>query len=88
MGARDSHAPTLATVTRASNKNMKTKSGVLFLTKSEREALAIVLDHARRDHNYGVGGSFGDGEKFENKKEYRKALQGFEVIEFVLEITA
>ena len=66
---------------------MYTKSGILSLTKSEREALSIVLEHAKRDYNYGVGGSYGDGEKFDSKSDYKKALKGFEVIEFVLEKT-
>ncbi len=69
----------------------KTKSGVLYLSKTEREALAIIAHHTKVDISYGEGGSFNKEDKNGgypfDAKDAKKAERGIELIRFILEIT-
>lgn len=67
---------------------MKTTSGVLKLTKKEREALEVIVSHTKRNINYGSQGTFGDGQNVVEKKDYKLAHIGMEVINFVLQVTS
>jgi hypothetical protein len=75
------------------NKTMKTKSGILILTKKEIEALELLRHQTLIDLHYGWGGSYGghdEDDKTEEKKynaRVAKGKLGVEVIDFVLQIT-
>jgi len=73
---------------------MKTKDGVLYLGKREREALEIVKKHSLQDISFREGGSYNKQDKRSDspdfpfdKVEARKAELGLDVIDFILEIT-
>lgn len=65
---------------------MKTKNGVIQLTKIDQAALKTVLEHAERDHSWQENGSYGDGDQL-YAREHRMAEHGFAVIRFILEVT-
>jgi len=79
---------------------MKTKSGALFLTKKEIEALEVIKRHISADMSYEEEGSFYSEkemvktgemiktvERVADEKEIKKAKLGLEVVDFVLQIT-
>jgi hypothetical protein len=70
---------------------MKTKSGILILSKKEREALEVLIRHTKKDISFGSEASFSKVDKTGNyifdKAEAKKAELGIEVLELVLYIT-
>lgn len=68
---------------------MKIERGILYLTKSEIEALDVVAKHSAIDQSYEGGGSFnkGDNENTYDYKEGNKAILGRKVIEFIIHFT-
>jgi hypothetical protein len=67
----------------------KTKDGTLFLGKKERESLRIIKEHIKKDCSYGAGGTFYKKDDYEadDLVSIRKAMNGIEVIDFILDIT-
>jgi hypothetical protein len=68
---------------------MKTKNGVLVLTKKEVEALRIVVIHTLIDLSYSGNGTFnkGDDNNTFDAKEAKRAILGNDVIGFIIDIT-
>jgi hypothetical protein len=73
---------------------MRTKSGILSLTKAEREALTVLQRHSLQDIGYGSGGTYykvNDSTEEEDisldTREIKKAQLGLDVIDFILQIT-
>jgi hypothetical protein len=66
---------------------MKTKSGWLHLTKGEQKEIRLLLEHSRRDIDFGGGGSFSkyDNENTFDEKEADKVRRGIEAVEWILE---
>jgi hypothetical protein len=67
----------------------RTKSGVLFLTREERECLKVVQRHTLLNISWGESGSFtkSDGSGDVDPKEMKRGRVGVELIDFILKIT-
>ena len=64
---------------------MKTRNGVLIMTKREIKDIRLLIHHAKRDISYGVGGSFGDGEKMD-EREIKKVELAIENLEWIISL--
>lgn len=69
----------------------KTHSGQLILTKSDREAIAVLVNHVKKDIDFDWGGSYGGynedskSEVREAEREVKKAENALEIIQFILD---
>ncbi len=66
----------------------RTTSGVLYLTKREREALRSAVYHLKANQSWGEGGSLIDDEGKWDKKEDKKVTLALETLEFILRVTS
>jgi hypothetical protein len=64
---------------------MKIKSGQLIIGKREAQEIKLLLLHSKMDIGYGSGGSFGNGEKV-NEKAVESVNAAIENIEWILEM--
>lgn len=66
---------------------MKTKSGILIMmTKTEQKEMRLLIEHAKQDLGYGVGGTFGDGENWNKKGEAEKVRLAIKSLEWILSL--
>lgn len=54
------------------------------MSKAEHKEIELMLEHAQRDIEYGASGSYGDGEKV-NQRKQEKALRGIRYVRWILE---
>ena len=66
---------------------MRTSSGWLVMTKTERNAIETVLRHCERDISFGGGGTFTDLTPDDNAdtKEIARAEKGIELVRWILD---
>ena len=64
------------------------KSGQLYLTKTDRRNIEVVLAHCETDLSYEGGGTFnlGDVDNSADIKEIEKARDGVDGIRWILEV--
>ena len=60
----------------------QTKSGILYLSKTEIKEIELLLEHVQADINYGSGGSYGDGAKtyFKEITKVQNAIKNLRLI--------
>ena len=63
---------------------MKTVSGALVITKTEAKAMREMIKHSLEDISYRSEGTFGDGEKF-NERAAERVKEAISLIEWILE---